>query len=809
MLTNYLKVTIRNLYREKMYAIINIFGLSLAIACCLILGLYLKSELTYDRHNTKYKQIFRVVNEYNVNGKIDNSAITSMYLGPMLKEQYPEVQAYVRFMTIPQAELIRHGDDAFYWENHYMVDDNIFEVFTHKIIYGDPKTALVDPYSVAVSESFAKKYFGNANPIGEIVNTINETLKITLVFADLPENSHMKYDILRSYNLKILQTSDNVSIRRQVLWTMMMMKNYTYVLMPEGYDVQKFKDISDSFYERNMAEMGTMLKSTWRSWLQPLADIHLKSDVGSDLPTANKFYLYGFAATALFILLVACINYMNLATARAARRAKEVGMRKILGAGRIGLMLQFLGESLFFSLLALFLGIILVELALELTPINALLGKPLALNLSHEPGLLGVMLVFSLVVGLMSGIYPALYLSSMLPLSALVSSNRAGKGSIRIRELLVLIQFIISVCVIACALLMTLQMRYVSNKSLGFNKENRVIITLRGTDLIAKMPTIEKELSNNSRILGISSSTVKIGQPPEIELASVSKNDGAMEETSLKSMEVGDNFLEVMGMKLLEGRDFSKKFLTDVGNVFVVNEAMVKKMVWKEPLGKSIVVGGATGQVIGVVSNFHFASLHSTVEPLALHRFGDVMTEDPYTQRFVVLNISGEEIPQTIKFLQEKFAEFDPKHPLQFEFLDETLNRLYLSEQRLMKLIMIFAGICILISCMGLFGLAAFTTEQRTKEIGVRKVMGATTWQIIIMLSRRILLLVLGGAVIASLVAYYAMDEWLSGFAYRTGIDPWVFLLSAVVAAAVAFITVALQSYKTANANPVEALRYE
>jgi len=809
MLTNYLKVTIRNLYREKMYAIINIFGLSLAIACCLILGLYLKSELTYDRHNTKYKQIFRVVNEYNVNGKIDNSAITSMYLGPMLKEQYPEVQAYVRFMTIPQAELIRHGDDAFYWENHYMVDDNIFEVFTHKIIYGDPKTALVDPYSVAVSESFAKKYFGNANPIGEIVNTINETLKITLVFADLPENSHMKYDILRSYNLKILQTSDNVSIRRQVLWTMMMMKNYTYVLMPEGYDVQKFKDISDSFYERNMAEMGTMLKSTWRSWLQPLADIHLKSDVGSDLPTANKFYLYGFAATALFILLVACINYMNLATARAARRAKEVGMRKILGAGRIGLMLQFLGESLFFSLLALFLGIILVELALELTPINALLGKPLALNLSHEPGLLGVMLVFSLVVGLMSGIYPALYLSSMLPLSALVSSNRAGKGSIRIRELLVLIQFIISVCVIACALLMTLQMRYVSNKSLGFNKENRVIITLRGTDLIAKMPTIEKELSNNSRILGISSSTVKIGQPPEIELASVSKNDGAMEETSLKSMEVGDNFLEVMGMKLLEGRDFSKKFLTDVGNVFVVNEAMVKKMGWKEPLGKSIVVGGATGQVIGVVSNFHFASLHSTVEPLALHRFGDVMTEDPYTQRFVVLNISGEEIPQTIKFLQEKFAEFDPKHPLQFEFLDETLNRLYLSEQRLMKLIMIFAGICILISCMGLFGLAAFTTEQRTKEIGVRKVMGATTWQIIIMLSRRILLLVLGGAVIASLVAYYAMDEWLSGFAYRTGIDPWVFLLSAVVAAAVAFITVALQSYKTANANPVEALRYE
>jgi len=811
MFTNFLKVTLRNLYREKMYAMINIFGLSLAIACCIILGLYLKSELTYDRHNTKYKQIFRVVNEINMNGKLDSAAVTSISLGPMLAEEYPEIKGFVRFMGGFQEELIKHEDKAFYWKNTYFADSNVFDVFTHSIIYGDPKTALVDPTSVAISESFSRKYFGNANPIGETISNEGGTYKIRLVFADLPENSHLKYDVLYSFNKKEFAEPDNATVRNQRLFSMSV---YTYLVIAEGFDIKAFRNISDSFSERHMAEIGKALNATWRCWLQPLADIHLKSDVGYDQPTGNRLYLYGFMAVAFFILLVACINYMNLATARATKRAKEVGMRKILGSGRVGLTFQFLGESVFFSLIALFFGIVLVELALNLTPINGLLGKSLTLDLGHEPVLFGWMLMFSIVLGLISGMYPALYLSSMMPLSALMKSNRPGKGNIRLRELMVLVQFIISVAVIASALLMALQMRYISHKPLGFNKENKVLITLKGINIIDKIPTIKKELSKNGNILGMATCSTVIGQPTGMTIAEVDNTDGVLEKLTLKFMSVGEDYIDLMGMQIVAGRDFSKRLLTDVGMSFIVNEAMVKKMGWKEPLGKRIQLGITNGRVIGVVKDFHFASLHSVVEPFAMYKitpgeYTPTEEEGKNMSLLLVVNISGKEIPSTLAFLQEKFAEFDPAHPLNYKFLDDTLNQLYLSEQRLMKLIGMFAGVCILISCMGLFGLAAFTTEQRTKEIGVRKVLGASTWQIIVMLARRILLLVLAGAMIASLGAYYAMNEWLTGFAYRIGINPLVFLLSAVAAMGVAFITVALQSYKTAQANPSISLRYE
>jgi putative ABC transport system permease protein len=812
MFTNFLKVTLRNLYREKMYAIINIFGLSLAIACCIILGLYLRSELTYDRHNIKYKQIFRIVNEFNINNKLDTFAVTSVSLGPLLVEDYPEIKGFVRFMGGYEEILLKHDDKAFYWKNTYDADVNVFDIFTHDIIYGDPKTALDDPSAVAVSESFAKKYFGNTNPIGETIsNDVGKSFKITLVFADLPENSHLKYDALFSIKKNEWANMDNTTVRNQMLYNV---GAYTYLLLPEGYDVQAFKSISDSFFTKHMAEMGKSINATWRCWIQPLADIHFQSEVAYDLPTANKLNVYGFTAVALFILLVACINYMNMATARAAKRAKEVGMRKILGAGRTSLTFQFLGESVFFSLIALFIGIVFVELALNLTPINGLLGKPLTLNLSQEPVLFGWMILFSLAVGLISGIYPSLYLSSMLPLSALMKGNRPGKGNIRLRELLVLFQFIISVTVIASALLMALQMRYVSHKPLGFNKENKIIINLKGADLIDKMPTIKKELLKNNNILGMSTSDVILGQMTPINAGDVDNNDGVLGKTTLKHMSVGEDYIEVMGMQLVTGRDFSKKLLTDVGMSFIVNEAMVKKMGWKEPLGKRIQLGLFNGRVIGVVKDFHFASLHSPVEPFAMHKItpGEYAPNEEQRKNIstlLVINISGKEISRTLSFLQEKFAEFDPAHPLNYKFLDDTLNQLYLSEQHLMKLIGIFAGVCILISCMGLFGLAAFTTEQRTKEIGVRKVLGASTGQIIVMLARRILLLVLIGAVIASVIAYYAMDEWLTDFAYRIGINPLVFIFSAVAAMMVAFITVSLQSYKTAQANPVEALRYE
>jgi putative ABC transport system permease protein len=809
MLNSSLRITLRKLYRERLYALINIAGLSLGVACCLILGLYLRSELTFDQHNLRHKQIYRVVNEFNANGKVDGFAVTSPALGLMLKEEYPEIQAYVRLRNIRQKIFYVYEDQSYGWDDVYIADDNIFQVFTHDIIYGDPDTALTDPGSIAVSRTFARKYFGDGNPIGKTLHgsESSEPFKISLVFADQPENSHVRYDVLVSYNRKDVAIPDNITARRQQLFGV---SDYTYLVLPEDYPIEDFRKISEAFFARHMEAQGKVLNWTWRSWLQPLADIHLYSDLAYDEPGGNRISLYGFAAVAVFILLVACINYMNLATARSAKRAREVGMRKILGAGRGRLVFQFLWEALCFTLIALVLGVILVEVALTLTPVTTLLGKPLTLNLTGEPALLGWLLVLGLVIGLLSGLYPALYLSSVMPLSALIGSIRAGKASIRLREFLVLVQFIISVGVIACTLLMAAQMRYVADKSLGFAKENRVTITLRGVDLIKKIPTIKNELLKNNHILAVSAGANILGDDMPINGMPIEKHNGEMETTTLSHMGVADDYIAVMGMNIVEGRDFSTKFLTDVGMSFVVNEALVNKMGWDEPLGKRM----QNGRVIGVVQDFHFKSLHSQIEPFALHPFQDNFDNvpeqfRPFILRHLVLNIAGEDIRRTLKFLEQKFVEFDPRHPFEFSFVDDALDKLYLSEQRLMKLTGIFAGICIFIACLGLFGLAAFTTEQRTREIGIRKILGATTAQIILLLARNIMILVLAGAVIAAAVSWLVINEWLSGFAYRTAINPLVFVLSAALAAAVAYITLALQSFKTARANPVESLRYE
>jgi putative ABC transport system permease protein len=808
-----LKAALRTFYREKSYALINLSGLALAIACCLILGLYLRSELTYDRHHVRYKQIFRVSNEFITSGSPNSFAVTSIALGPLLKENYPEVKDYVRLRRPDEKLLVRSGDKSLYWSDIYLADPNVFDIFTHKIIYGDPKTALKDPSSAAVSRTFAQRYFGDINPIGKTIHadlTPAVPRKITLVFQDLPENTHLKYSAL----FRLDEPPANIA-PRDLLFGISL---FTYLVMPENYKVDDFKAISKSFFARFMEERGKTGNMTWKSWLEPLPRIHLYSDVPYDLPRGNRYYVYGFTAVAAFILIVACINYVNLAIARGARRAKEIGMRKILGVPRFQLIFRYLGESVIFAAIAMVFSVVLVEVALRLTPINDLLGKPLKLGLMDEPILLAWMAGLSLFIGLLAGFYPAFYLSSISPLSALASTHGGRSGGFRLREVLVLVQFTASVIVIACTLIMALQMRYISNKPLGFSKENRVLITLRGLDLILKYPIIKNELSKNSHVLGVSagSAMMSTGQTFPINIAMMDNRDGVLETAPMTHMQVADDFIEVMGMQLASGRDFSKRYLTDVGASFVVNETMVKAKGWKEPLGRRIGLGQNSGRVIGVVKDFHFKSLHDSVEPFAMYRFNDNFDNIPAEaraqigiQRVMVVKLAGTDIQQTLEFLQKKFAGYDPKHPFEYTFLDDSIDRLYLSENRLMKMTGIFSGICIFISCLGLFGLASYATEQRSREIGIRKVLGASISQIILMLARNILWLVLAGSIVASVIAYYAIEEWMTGFAYRTGIPLWVFFVSAAVVIAVAFITIALQSYKTARTNPALTLRYE
>lgn len=798
-----IKATLRTFYRERSYALVNISGLSLALACCLLLGLYLRSELTYDRHHERHKQIFRVANEFNTSGTTDRVALTSMALGPMLKEHYPEIKDYVRLLpvSLQQKVMIRSGDKILYWQGVYIVDENIFDFFTHKILYGDPKTALKDPSSVAVSETFAKSYFGDSNPIGKIINADAgdpAPKKITLVFRDLPDNTHLKYNVL----LRFGGLPPAVDPRNLLFGV----SNYTYLLMPDRFNPESYKPVSSSFYSKFMDGMGKALGITWKSWLEPLPDIHLYSDLSYDLPTGNRYYVFGFAAVAAFILLVACINYVNLATARAVRRAKEVGMRKILGASRTRLVLRFMTEALLFSAIATAISVALAKVVLTSVPVNDLFGKPLSMDFGNEPTLALWLLGLAVVVGLLSGFYPALYLSSISPLSALSESQKGRKGGFRLREFLVLTQFTVSIIVIACTCIMAMQMRYVSGKSLGFEKENRLVITLRGTEVVAKYPVIKTELLKNSHILGVAAASAMISTEQILphRAPMVDNNEGTPERLVLRNLQVTDDFFDVMGIQMASGRDFSKRLLTDVGTAFVVNETMVKNRGWKEPLGKKIQMDQFSGRVVGIVKDFHFRSLHNAMEPLIINRLGD-----GGNQRMLVLKISPKEIPLTLSFLQKKFAEYDPRHSFDYAFLDDSIDNLYMSEKRLMKMTGIFSGICIFISCLGLFGLASYTTEQRRKEIGIRKVLGASAAQIIGMLAKKTLGLVLVGSVLASVAAYFGMDEWLSGFAYRVGINPLVFLASAVLVMVVAFVTVALQSYKTAQENPATTIRYE
>ncbi len=813
----YFVVLFRNLTRDRLYTTINIAGLALGLASCLVLGLFLKSELTYDQHYPNYRNIYRIENEFSTAGKTEKLAITSDALGPMIAAEYPDrIQAYVRLRdnTNEGGITMRRVDqpeNAFYWENSYFVDQNIFDVLPVKVLAGDPKTALVDGDTIAISATVAKKYFGNDNPIGKtIMSDSGNANRITLVFADLPANTHLKYDLLWSFNRTFLKLNDNPTARRAQL-SGPQARTYTYLAMHPSFRPAEWTKMSADFGQKYMADLLKVANVEWRSWLQPMRDVHLKSEVNYDRSTGNRAYLYGSAAVALIILAIACINYMNLATARATRRARSVGFRKILGASRLSLALQFLGEALFFALIALALAVLIVVLALKFTPINTLMDGKAGLDVLLDP-VLGVWLVVAaLGIGLLSGLYPAFYLSSWAPLTALTGKQDMGKGNLHMREFLVLVQFTISAAAIAVTLLMMAQMHYVASQPLGFERDNRLMVSLRGAATIEKIPAIRNALLADSRIHGVAvaAQTPADGDNAGVGLIQVENNEGAMEGQLFNATGFGEDYEKVLGLKVVQGRDLSSRLLTDVGTNVLVNEALVKKMGWKEPLGKRVL----DGRVVGVMKDFNFKSLKFRIEPLVMRRLSNDMSgvqeiNKPFQQRHLILDISGAQVGGVLSFVEHVISEADPRHPFEFRFLDEALQAQYKAELSLTRLIGIFAAISILIACMGLFGLSAFTAEQRSREIGTRKVMGATSWQIVLLLAQRILVLVLVAAVLASVGAYFAIDEWLAGFAYRAGVNPLIFLLAAAVAAAVAFTTVALQSWKTASADPVHALRY-
>ena len=807
----FIGIALRNLSREKSYALINIVGLALAIACGIILFAYIESELTYDQHNVNHERIFRINFSRTTGGSTTNYALAPNVLSPLFKRDYPDMIDYVR-MTGPKGQIFKSGDIERDWDDILSADVNFFDMFDHEVIYGDLSTALNEPTAIAISESFARFHFGERNPIGETLQSDPFDHQVTAVFADIPENSHQQYSaVISNARTKMLgygSDDQNPDPGRLFSWGL-----YTYFMTKGGFTERDLQLALDKFYENHAAEYGKQSEMSAQYFTLPLKNVHYSSGWMFEQPTGNIFYVYTLIAIALFVVLIACINYTNLATARATRRAREVGMRKILGASRRQLMLQFLGESAVYAVVALMVAAVLVYMANAYTPLNTLLGKTELLNIADDPELLLYIAFGTVLVAILAGAYPAFYLSSIAPLFRHGTIRGGKKTGFWLRQSLVFIQFLVSVGVLSATMIMELQMNYVANKPLGYDKDNKLHITIRGVNTLEKIPVIKNELLQHGSIHGFA----QTGFSPDKEVLNNSiemeNNAGQMEVSRFSIIYISEEYIDVIGMEIVAGRDFSKRLITDVGLSVLVNEAMVKDRGWENPLGKRIQEDFA--RVIGVVKDFHFASLHEPVMPLIMVPFWETDYSDvPPLQhnlisRSFVADIAPDNVPQTINYIESVINKFSTKHPFEYRFYDDLLNEIYADENNLITLTTLLAGICIFIAMIGMYGLAAFNTEQRTKEIGIRKVLGATTSQIITLLSKGMLVLVILASLLGSIASYFAVEDWLLSFAYRTEIALWIFLLASAVVALITFSTIALQTFFTARANPVEALRYE
>jgi putative ABC transport system permease protein len=779
----------------------------MGIACCIILGLYLNNELSYDKHFSKHKNIFRVVSERTVNGFKNVLAQTSYALGPFLEREYTEVKEYVRFAAPPASRyLFQYKGKANYWENVYLVDDNVFNVFDHEILYGDPAAALVDPLSMAVSETFAKRYFNDENPIGKVVEAESTSYTVSLVFADLPANTHLKYDVLLSRNRVSMSTDNTAEVRRSLLRGT---TDYTYLVLDPTFDARQFRDLAEEFFEKYVAETARSSNSDINFYLEPLASIHLHSETERDLARGNTFYVFAVSAIAAFVLIVACINYVNLSTARSTKTAREVAIEKVLGVSRNQLVVGFLAESVCFCLLALLGGVFLYNLTMSLGYLPNFLTPDMSVKAGDMISAGSIALGGVVLLGLASGTYPAFILSTIEPVKNLRASKSSGSGGAFVRKVLVFLQYVVSVGIISSAFLMHDQIRYVLNKPLGFDKENKITMVVYGADNIERLPFFLYELQQSPGIVGATSSQKLPGELVGFVQIGLEDEEGKVDVQSLNFSYVDASYLSTMGIKLVSGRDFNSSIPSDISRAAIVNQALVSKMGWSEPIGKSFSSGH---QVIGVVEDYHFLGLRHKVEPLVLllfePTFGNMnRTVRSLQTRTVTVSLAEGSIPKTLQLIEDSWRDFDSKHPFEFQFLDDKLDNLYVSDQLQLTLVTIFTFLCIVIASLGLLGLTSYTIERRLQEISIRKVLGASVYQITILLTKSTFKIILLSSAVASVISYWAIRAWLNGFQYHDDINFLAFVYATVISIAMAALTMAILVFKAGSMNPVVNLR--
>lgn len=803
MLRNYLKIALRTLRKHQTFSFINIVGVAVGLACFLLLALYVRDELSYDRFHAQADRIYRVERTF-----LSSEGVPSLRLaqaappfGPLLKQDFPEVKYQVRTVE-SGAGLLRVGERSFREENVFFAEENLFRLFDFHLLSGNPDRALVNPFSVLLARPVAEKYFGTENPVGKILRFEGQfDLTVTGVFEPLPAQSHFHPNVLLSFST----LNDDRLYGAEALRTNWSNNSFnTYVLLAKGTNPQRLEGALPAFQDRHVpADDGSKPSRSSVLTLRKLTDIHLHSHTDSEIePTSDIRYVYLFSAIGLFILLIACINYMNLATARSAGRAKEVGMRKVVGAVRSQLIAQFLSESVLLVTFALGLAGVLVLLGLPL--LNEFTGKALAFGQLLDPVFLGVLLLVTLLTGLVAGSYPAFFLTSFRPIAVLKGRvPAAGLGTVRLRQVLVVTQFAIATALLISTGVVFNQMRYIQNYRLGYQKEQILLLPDVG-DSTTNYETLRRELKATGLVREVGrSSRIPSGRLLDSWGASAPKGDSlAPVDINLRGLQIDYDFLPTYQIDLVAGRNFSRSFGTDT-SMIILNETAVKLLGWtpREAVGKRFRYGDRDGQIIGVTKDYHFESLHQRMSALAMvlaNRFN-----------WLSISLAGRNVPAAVDHVGSVWKKQFPDRPFDYQFLDDRFDRLYAREQTQQRLFGVFAGLAILISCLGLFGLSMFIAEQRTKEIGIRKVLGATVPSLVALLSRDLLKLVLIALLIASPVAWYAMSQWLDGFAYRTSIGLGVFVLTGTLAILIALLTISFQSVKAALRNPVKSLRSE
>jgi len=792
MLKNYLKTAIRHFSRQKGFTFINMLGLTIGLACCIVIFLYVTDEMSYDKYHKDLDRIYRVASRTESPELISSSAQVSAPVAQVLSEHFPQVDKVAKTIRV-SGGLVEIGNNKFYEDTRIFSDAEIFEILNIPFLLGEASPSFDRPGTIVLSDRMAKKYFGSENPIGQTLLINSRDYEITGVVADPPQNTHFKYDTFVSMK----------TLEGQYPFDRWFLGNF-------HVHTKLNPQVDAADLEGPLAGMARTYapKDLMRSdesviyFLQPVADIHLFSHLRNETePSMNPLYLYILSAIGIVVLLIACMNFINLSTARSTKRAKEVGVRKVMGANRSQLVRQFLSESLVIIVIALILAVFLVSLLFPL--VNNISGKTFNETDLLSPSLIVFMFMLILFVSLAASAYPALFLSAYQPVKVMKAGVMTGLKGSTLRRALVVSQFAISIALIAGILIMFRQINFMKNEYLGFEKEQKLIIPVQGSlSLEENYETVKASFLDDSSIIGTAVSSHAIGQRLgrwDTQLVGGGESDSRV----LNHLYVGPDFIEEYGIQLVAGRSFSREFSTDKEDAMIINRSAAKEYGWlpEEALGKEL-DSIVSGKVIGVIEDFHYQGLQTVIEPLALFW-------EPQRFEVLTLSVNTGDLNKTLAFAKTKWEEIYPGFPFEYYFLDSSFDKEYQSEDKIGKMFTMFTLLGFFIACLGLFGLASFTAEKKTKEIGVRKVLGATVSEIVVLLSKEMVKWVLMANLIAWPVIYFVMNLWLKNFAYRINITIGILAASAFITLAIALVTVSYQSIKAACANPVDALKYE